>query len=210
MEQPIILLSGGTGVGTSRIAAELANRVGIYAVISTDAIREILRSAIVEGVNPALHTSTYLAGQSENYKIKSQTVRREKVLRGFKTQASAIAVGIHGLIERHLRENSPVIIEGVHIIPQDYESPLANRVMQYFIDIPNERVHRERLRIRSKEAPERKLQTYLDNFREIRWIQAHLRRKATEIADITTIDNGGTLDRSVDACVQAYWKRYHH
>jgi 2-phosphoglycerate kinase len=208
MHKPIILIAGGTGVGTSRIAAELANRIGIYAIISTDAIREILRSAIASGLNPTLHTSTYLAGQSENYEAKGPAIQKEKILRGFKTQAQAVEVGIQGLVNRSVKENSSVIIEGIHLLPKPYKGELAERVLQYFVDIPDEDVHRRRLQMRSHEAPERKLLTYLDNFQEIRWIQAYIRRKAKNCPGVVHINNQAALDDSVQNAVQAYFKRF--
>ncbi|MEK6874300.1 MAG: hypothetical protein AABX52_00965 [Nanoarchaeota archaeon] len=209
MEQPIILISGGTGVGTSRIATELANKIHIYSVVSTDSIREILRCLIHPGLNPTLQQSTYLAGQSENYKEKGEDLQQEKIIRAFKTQVQAVAVGIQGIIERSPKENSPVIIEGIHIIPRKYPDTINKHILQYFIDIPDKSVHRSRFELRATQSPYRKLQHYLENFTEIRWIQDYLRRKAQEAQDTVIIENQGSLDGSVDACMRVYFKRFH-
>src|SRR5260370_41474512 len=49
LDQPLIILLGGaTGVGKSTIATQLAARLGITRVISTDASREGLRAALSE------------------------------------------------------------------------------------------------------------------------------------------------------------------
>lgn len=184
--------------------------MGIYSVISTDAIREVLRAAVPEGLNPALHKSTYFAGKSENYQSKNKVIQKEKIIRGFKMQAQAVGIGIDGLINRSLKENSAVIIEGVHIIPCQYQEPVDNRVLQYFVDIAHPEIHRKRLEMRSNEAPQRKLAVYFDNFKEICWIQDYLRRKAKEAQNIIFINNEGSLDKSVEQSVKAYWNRFSH
>ena len=195
-------------MGTSRIAAELANRIRVYSVVSTDSIREILRCALNPELSPSLNASTYLAGQSENYHDKSEEVRLEKIIRAYKTQARAVGVGVHGLIKRNIKENSSVILEGVHIIPEQVYFDIHEHVLQYFIDIPQEHIHKHRFESRASAAPERKLQQYLDNFTEIRWIQDYLRRKASEVGGVLTINNEGSLDASVDRIVQEYYRRF--
>jgi 2-phosphoglycerate kinase len=55
LDQPLIILVGGaTGVGKSTVATQLAARLGITRVISTDAIREVLRAAVSQELIPAL------------------------------------------------------------------------------------------------------------------------------------------------------------
>ncbi|MBT3408279.1 hypothetical protein HOK68_01140 [Candidatus Woesearchaeota archaeon] len=46
MNKSIILISGGTGVGTSKIALELAKYLDIPHIIGTDIIRESIRSTV--------------------------------------------------------------------------------------------------------------------------------------------------------------------
>ena len=46
MENPIILISGGTGVGTSKYSMELARKLDIPSVLSTDSVREVIRSVV--------------------------------------------------------------------------------------------------------------------------------------------------------------------
>jgi 2-phosphoglycerate kinase len=46
-DEPLIILIGGSsGVGTSSIAFEIANRLGIRNMISTDMIREVMRKIV--------------------------------------------------------------------------------------------------------------------------------------------------------------------
>src|SRR5687768_3499078 len=50
----IVLIGGTTGTGKSTIATQLAARLGITRIISTDAIREVMRSMFSERIMPAL------------------------------------------------------------------------------------------------------------------------------------------------------------
>jgi len=62
MKNPIILISGGTGVGTSTYSLELAKALGINNITSTDMIRESIRSIFESEVIPFLNQSTYSIG----------------------------------------------------------------------------------------------------------------------------------------------------
>ncbi|MEZ5670818.1 MAG: AAA family ATPase, partial [Alphaproteobacteria bacterium] len=55
----VVVLSGAPGVGKSTVATRLANRLGIARVVTTDTIREVLRTVIPASVLPELHASTY-------------------------------------------------------------------------------------------------------------------------------------------------------
>src|SRR5438093_4966739 len=53
----VILIGGGTGVGKSTVATQLAARLGIVRIISTDAIREVMKGVFTPEIMPALYTS---------------------------------------------------------------------------------------------------------------------------------------------------------
>ena len=55
----VVLIGGATGVGKSTIATELAARLGITRVSSTDFIRQILRSVVSEAIAPELSRSSF-------------------------------------------------------------------------------------------------------------------------------------------------------
>lgn len=198
----IILVSGGTCVGTSKYSLELANILHIPTIISTDAIREILRSTLNPHINPLLNKSTYLAGQTENYCKKSEEVQRAEIIRAFKTQCAAIRVGIDGLVKRSIVENIPLIVEGVHVIPGSMEElDIFNKnqqISQYLIKISDPKIHKSRFEQRQKEAPKREIKKYLSNFREIRWIHDYLVEKANKSRRVKQIDNIGSIREGID------------
>ncbi len=64
--RPIIISTlGSSGVGKSTLATRLALRLGINRVVTTDAIREVLRTVIPASVLPELHVSSYEAIESD-------------------------------------------------------------------------------------------------------------------------------------------------
>jgi 2-phosphoglycerate kinase len=65
-ERPVVVLIGGAaGVGKSAVASELGYRLGIPRIVSSDPVRQALRSLISPELSPVLHASTYTAWLAE-------------------------------------------------------------------------------------------------------------------------------------------------
>lgn len=192
----IILISGATGVGTTSVALAIARQKGILYVVGTDSIREAARQLVPYAINPFLHKSSYLAGKSRRYEAKPEDVKKEKIVRGFKTQSSAVKICIDGIINRYTKEDSPVIIEGINLIPGDYgklnESGNATHIL---VDLENEALHYERLQRRIQTVPTRS-NSYLENFREIRWLRDYLVREAIG-NKVLIVDNSSILENTI-------------
>ena len=60
----VVLVGGGTGTGKSRVATEIAYRLGITRVTSTDFIRQTMRAFFSEEFMPSIHYSSFEAGPS--------------------------------------------------------------------------------------------------------------------------------------------------
>src|ERR671916_1031941 len=114
-EPVVVLIGGATGVGTSTLAADVARRLNIQSVIGTDSIREVLRKAISPDLLPILHKSSYGVKRED---IRIPVAEEDRVLYGYKTQASQVSVGVEAVVERGLTEGTNLVIEGVHLVPE--------------------------------------------------------------------------------------------
>ncbi len=194
IDNPVILLQGGTGIGTSTFSMKLAAALDIPVVVNTDCIREVLRTAIGPEVNPALNCSTYLAGRTSSYERRSDREKRHEIIHGYKMQCSPIQASVDQIVKRAIRENRPVLIEGVHLNPgrireSEWYRKRNGRIIELFLYIEDAEVHRERFIYRQKRAPERKMDVYLEHFREIRWIHDYLVERAMRYEDVYRVDN---------------------
>jgi len=104
----IILIGGASGVGTSSIAFEVANRLGIRNMISTDMIREVMRKIVSEELLPTIYESSYTAYRSLRIPPPPEL---DEVLIGFRDHVDTVSVGVDAVIERALKEGISIVIE---------------------------------------------------------------------------------------------------
>jgi 2,3-bisphosphoglycerate-independent phosphoglycerate mutase len=180
-KRPVIILIGGsTGSGKSTLAAELAYRLGIRSVTSTDMIRETMRAVLSPEVTPGLYDHSF-TGMILGGRVLTNP--RERVLAGFRQQAAQVTVGIRAVIRRTIQENNHIIIEGTHLIPpfSDYLPPGADALVAGLIlAVPEEERHRARFPKRARKATLRSSDTYLEAFQSVRWIHDDLLSQAEE------------------------------
>ena len=187
-EAIILLIGGGTGVGTTTVGTEVAYRLGIRNIISTDSVREIMRKTVSEKLLPELHYSSY-----EAYKHISVPLGPEKEapLTGFRIQATEVSVGIEAIIERALKEGIPTLIEGLHVIPGYINPELLKKgnVMMFVLHMKNEKEHKNRLYSRAFETKfRRSVDGYMENFKSIRDIQKYIKEQS-ETERVPIIEN---------------------
>src|ERR687893_515228 len=120
----VILIGGATGVGKSTIATQLATRLGITRVVSTDAVREVLRSAFTADMFPTLYASSFEADKAVRQPIPHSG---DRLIIGFREQAAAVAVGAQSLIDRAVAEGTDLIVEGAHLVPGFLEGVDSSR-----------------------------------------------------------------------------------
>ncbi len=189
----IILIGGGTGVGTSTISTELANLLNITKVIGSDSIREIMRSTIPKNIAPDMHTSTYNAwGLYKNIPSK-----KTSILHGYYNQVRKVSFGVNAMINRALRENESIIIEGVHIFPGMFEN--HKNTFEYFLDIKDGEAHKSRFYRREGVNSLRPASRYLKYFKEIRTIRDFIINevKKKKIPIIESIEVQETLNKLI-------------
>lgn len=163
----IIALAGAPGVGKSTLATRLAVRLGITRVVTTDTIREVLRSIIPRTVLPELHISTYET---------TETHPGDPPLGAFHRQSRAVSAATVPVAVRLASEHTSAIIEGVHLLPGFLRQALADHpdrpiVVEMAAVLHNVEIHRAHLVRRSHREPTRDGQRHLRNLDRIREVQ---------------------------------------
>lgn len=206
-KRPVVLLLGGaTGTGKSTLATELAFRLGIRMVTSTDLIRETMRAVLSPAVVPGLYDHSF-RGTIQGGQVLSDP--KERVLLGFRQQAAQVAVGVRAVIRRSIRENSHLIVEGTHLLPpfRQYVPPEADVVLAgLLLAVPSEKRHSARFPLRAQQAVQRDESAYLDSFQSVRWIHDDLLQAAEEHGEFV-VDNRDmqkTVARSVGFLSEAF------
>ena len=193
MHKPLVILIGGsTGVGKSTIATMLATRLGIVRIVSTDAVREVMRAFFARELMPAIHTSSFAAGSALRHPLPEEV---DPVVAGFRDQTTAVLVGVRALINRAITEGTHIIIEGTHVAPgfvkpEDFPGAF---VEQLIITVKDEALHRSHFYIREMETQgSRPFLRYVEHFEDIRRIQEYLveesEKRGVRIIDSVNLD----------------------
>jgi 2-phosphoglycerate kinase len=204
-EPVIVLVGGASGVGKSTIASELAYRLGISRMVSTDSVREALRSLIGKELSPVLHSSTYTAWKADLLPRERDWLvpKRKRVLRGFLSQVQQLGPALTGIVNRTLEESASLVMEGIHLVPgvsmRDRFEGAA--VIQLVLSVEDEEDHRNHFALREQQTNERRLQeAYLNHFREVRFLQDFLVQQAR--AEGVPVIDATDLDQAVDAALE--------
>ena len=191
----VILLGGATGVGKTSLALEVAHRLGIGRVISTDAIRQVMRLMLSPELVPAIHSSSYDAWQVAGFE---PTPGADPVVEAFAAQASVVSVGIKAMLDRAIDENASLVLDGVSLLPGrlDLEA-YAKRAHVVFLIVAtfDGDAIRARFTRRAEGEKARPPHRYLENLEEILRIQDHILDLA-EAHDVPIVENL-SFDRSV-------------
>ena len=175
----LIFLGGATGTGKSTLAMELAARLGVRHVISTDIVRETMRSVVSPSFVPGLHDHSF-RGVLQGGQALSDP--RERVLAGFSQQAAQVSVGVRAVVKRLLAEQNDAIIEGTHLVPPFHEllpAPDVAHAAGLLLGVPHEAHHLARFPARATRQ-KRAASAYLDAFQSVRWIHDALLAAADE------------------------------
>ena len=183
----IILLGGAAGVGKTSLAIEVAHRLGIARMLSTDSIRQIMRIMLSEELVPTLHASSYDA-----YKLLPADAQGDDlVIEGYMSQASTVSVGVRASIDRAIAENASMVLDGVSLAPGLIDiDAYAGRADLVFLIVSalDEESFANRFASRVSSAKERAPHRYLENLDAILAIQNHLLELADRY-DVPIVDN---------------------
>ncbi|MFP8881143.1 MAG: ATP cone domain-containing protein, partial [Myxococcota bacterium] len=194
-ERPVIILLGGAaGVGKTSLALEVAHRLGIGRMLSTDSIRQIMRLMLSPELAPAIHGSSYDAHTA----LRADSLGAEAVLAGFRAQTATVSVGIRASMDRAVSENASLVMDGVSVVPGliDLESyaELAD-VIFLVVATLDEEAFRDRFAVRAAGQKRRSPHRYLENLDGILQIQDYFLEQADRHG-VPIVDNI-SFDRSV-------------
>jgi 2-phosphoglycerate kinase len=203
--RPIVVLLGGvSGTGKSLLASEIAYRLGISRIVSTDSIREVMRAVVSPELVPTLHASTFNAWEAlippEQERPGHPSERQ--LLAGFREQVQQVSVGLGAVVRRSLEEGVSMVLEGVHLVPGYL--PAGNFagaiVVPILITLPSNEQHRSHFESRDLESSRRRPRNrYMQYFDEIRAMQGYLELLAAQ-QNVPLLD-GLSLDESADQAV---------
>ncbi|HEY3130776.1 MAG TPA: ATP cone domain-containing protein [Acidobacteriota bacterium] len=173
-DKPIIILFGGaTGTGKSSLATEVAHRLAIKKLLSTDTVRQIMRMMFSPELLPSIHHSSYEAWKDQKFLHLSKS----RIIDAFEEQASKVCAGVRAMIERSVEENISLVVDGVHLVPGLIDIDVYTErayVIPLIVTTLNRSVYRERFLNRQAEARSRQSDRYLSNFDAILEIQDYI------------------------------------
>ncbi len=195
----ILLVGGVTGSGKSTLSAELAYRLDIAGMQSTDMMREIIRSYFPSQVIPTLLHSSFAAWRGLPVPVASE--RKEvgsPVITGFLSQINTMQPALEAAISRAVVESRDLILEGVHVLPTHLA---MEDVSDHAVVIPmmlattNRDTLRKRYKSRARDNAARKGEKYLNHMDDIWELQSYLLDEADR-AGIPIIANH-TVDETI-------------
>ncbi len=197
LDLPIVILIGGsTGTGKSTVAAEVARRLGITRVASTDFIRQTMRAFFSPEFMPTIHYSSFEAGQAIDDEVTG-----DPTIVGFLEQCRHVCVGVDAAMNRALTEGWSMVLEGVHLVPGMLPERLEGALLVHVVlEIADEDVHRMHFHVRdAATGGMRAMDKYLERMDDIRRIQTYVSGRARR--DGVPVIENANVERSIDTVI---------
>jgi len=203
LDVPVIVMIGGsTGTGKSTVAAEVAHRLGITRVASTDFIRQTMRAFFSPAFMPTIHYSSFEAGAATDAEVTG-----DPTIVGFVDQCRHVCVGVEAATDRALTEGWSMVLEGVHLVPGLLPQKLEGALLVHVVlEIADEDVHRMHFHVRdASTGGVRAMDKYLDRLDAIRRVQAYVtgraRREGVPVVENANVER--TIDQVIELVMQA-------
>jgi 2-phosphoglycerate kinase len=161
MKPVIVLIGGATGTGKSTVATEVAHRLGITRVTSTDLVRQALRAFFGPDEKPSIHRSSF------------DPPPEETLVDAFLEQTEQVLVAVEAAVSRAILEGWSMVVEGVHVVPGMLTLTAADAtIVECVLTIDGEKAHEAHFWIRdASSGGKRPVRKYLDRLDDIRRLQ---------------------------------------
>ncbi len=181
----ILLVGGVTGSGKSTLSAELAYRLNIAWIQSTDMMREIIRSYLPSQAIPTLMHSSFAAWRGLPFPRQLQRKEVDSpVITGFLSQINTMQPALEAAISRASLESQHLILEGVHVLPTHLTMKNVSSdviVIPLMLATMDKASLRKRFKTRARTSTERKSEKYLSHIDDIWELQSYLLNEADRV-----------------------------
>ncbi len=193
LDLPIIVLIGGaTGTGKSTVATEVAYRLGITRVTSTDFVRQTMRAFLTHDFMPSIHYSSFEVPAEEE---------GLGMVEGFVEQTRNVLIGVRGVIDRALQEGWSLVLEGVHLVPGMLPPVEGALVVHCVLAIEDADLHTSHFWVRDARSEGlRPVQKYLDSIVDIRRLQDFILDQARSCS-VPIVENG-SIELSIGTVIE--------
>jgi 2-phosphoglycerate kinase len=158
-----------------------------------------MRLTLSKDLVPAIHASSYDAWRT----LPDLSGAEDPVIEGFRAMAATVGVGVRGMMDRAVAENSSLIIDGVSLVPGLLDlSSYQDRAHVIFLIVAtlDPEAFASRFAARAREAAKRPPHRYLENLDAILRIQDYLLELA-EQCGVPIVDNV-SFDRSATSIIR--------
>ena len=174
----LVLITGATGTGKSRLAHMVAHEMGFSRCVSTDTIREVLRVGRSPNDSHDLHRSSYSHGSTGD------------PVNDWLDACDPILPGISAVIDRARSQGVDLVLEGVHLVPQsnwirDWRES-GGRAVGIYVTADTEAQHRGFI-LERESTSYRGSERYMMAFERIRAIQRAMMERG-RLAEWVRID----------------------
>jgi 2-phosphoglycerate kinase len=205
VDMPILVLLGGaTGTGKSTVATEVAHRLGITRLTSTDFVRQTMRAFFSVEFMPSVHYSSFEAGEGLPAPEKEAG---DPLLLGFMDQTRHVLVGVQASVDRALEEGWSMVLEGVHLVPGMLAHPNGRALAVHAVlAIDDEATHAQHFWLRDALSHGvRAHDKYVDRLADIRHIQDFIVEEAHKTG-VPVIDNS-RMEEAIGAVMELVFDR---
>jgi 2-phosphoglycerate kinase len=151
----IVLVSGAPGAGKLYLAHQIAVKLQIYRLVSTDTVREVMRAALPKKDGDldreVLHTSAILAPDL-------RPEHKDDPIWGFLKQAEVVKPGVEAVIRRSIKEKESLVLEGIHLLPGEFEFPPEVEWTHFVIKASDEARYKKQIGRQGNERAHYKLE----------------------------------------------------